>query len=165
MTVASQAGKGDEDVLNFTAEVHNIMNGLEAMETEAQEEDDKDEGSLRKKRPGSSKTSSQRSSTTARQVSPPDIGTAPVLKPALCTPSPVEPVNHKNKRTIVELTILLRSEKKFEEFNQALMAFLTNAQMVDPKFVINPLNPKSVSKDVAAKGDISPNMTKLGEHI
>jgi hypothetical protein len=37
--------------------------------------------------------------------------------------------------------------------------------MVDPKFVIDPLNPKSVSKDIASKGDISPNMTKLGEHI
>jgi hypothetical protein len=66
---------------------------------------------------------------------------------------------------IFELTILLTSEKKFEEFTHALMAFLTNAQMVNPKFVINPLNPKSVSKDISTKGDISPNMTKLGEHI
>jgi hypothetical protein len=66
---------------------------------------------------------------------------------------------------IFELTILLTSEKKFEEFTHALMTFLTNAQMVDPKFVINPLNPKSVSKDISTKGDISPNMTKLGEHI
>lgn len=46
---------------------------------------------------------------------------------------------HKHKRTILELAILLTSEKKFEEFTQALMVFLTNAQMVDPKFVINPL--------------------------
>ena len=87
------------------------------------------------------------------------------MKPALCTPSITNTVNHKYKHMIFELTILLTSEKKFEEFTHALMTFLTNAQMVDPKFVINPLNPKSVSKDISTKGDISPNMTKLGEHI
>ena len=163
--VASQEGKEDEDVLNFTADVHNIMNGLEEMETKEHEEDDEDECSPMKKRPGSSKASSQRRRSTVRQVSPPDSGAVPVLKPALRTPSIVETVNHKYKRTIFELAILLTSESKFEEFTQALMAFLINAQMVDPKFVINPLNPKSVSKDIASKGDISPNMTKLGEHI
>ena len=93
-------------------------------------------------------------------MSPPDSGAGPVLKPALCTPSIAKTVNHKYKRTIFELAILLTSEKKFEEFTHALMAFLTNAQMVDPKFVT-----KSVSKDISTKGDISPNMTKLGEHI
>ena len=87
------------------------------------------------------------------------------MKPALCTPSIANTVNHKYKHMIFKLAILLTSEKKFEEFTHALMAFLTNAQMVDPKFVINPLNPKSVSKDISTKGDISPNMTKLGEHI
>jgi len=163
--VASQEGKEDEDVLNFTADVHNIMNGLEEMETEEHEEDDEDERSPMKKYPGSSKASSRQSRTTVRQVSPPDSGAAPVLKPALRTLSIVETVNHKYKRMIFELAILLTSETKFEEFTQALMAFLTNAQMVDPKFVINPLNLKSVSKDIATKGDISPNRTKFGGHI
>ena len=163
--VASQEVNEDEVVLNFTADVHNIMNGFEEMETEEHEEDDEDKRSPMKKRPGSSKASSRRSRTAVRQVSPPDSGAAPVLKPALRTPSIAESVNHKYKRTIFELAILLTSEKKFEEFTQALMACLTNAQMVDPKFVINPLNPKSVSKDFSTKGDISPNMTKLGEHI
>jgi hypothetical protein len=69
---------------------------------------------------------------------------------------------HKHQCTILELAILLTSEKKFEEFSQALMALLTNAQMVDPKFVINPLSPDSKGKDITSKGEISPNMTKLG---
>ena len=125
--VESQEGKEDEDVLNFTADVHNIINGFEEMETEEHEKDDEDEWSPMKKRPGSSKASSQRSKTAVRQVSPPDSGAAPVLKPALHTPSIVETVNYKYKRTIFELAILLTSEKKFEEFTHALMAFLTNA--------------------------------------
>ncbi len=45
------------------------------------------------------------------------------------------------------------------------MAFITNAQMVDPKFVINPFNPASKEKNISLKGKISPNMTKLGIHI
>jgi len=153
-------GTGDEDALNFTKDVHNIMNGIGAMDTERSVED-AEERSPRKKRPGSSKVTSRQSSTTARRVSPPETRTAPVLKPAIRTPS----FDHTHKRTIVELAILLTSEKKFDEFTQALMAFLSNAQMVDPKFVINPLNPKSEGKDIVSKGDISPNMTKLGEHI
>jgi hypothetical protein len=48
---------------------------------------------------------------------------------------------------------------------QALMAFITNAQMVDPKFVINPINPASKDKNISNKGKISSNMTKLGTHI
>jgi hypothetical protein len=37
--------------------------------------------------------------------------------------------------------------------------------MVDPKFVIKPLNPKSREKNISSKGEIYPNMTKLGTHI
>ena len=117
----------DEDVLNFTADVHNIMNGFEEMETEEHEKDDKDERSPMKKRPGSSKASSRRSRTAVRQVSPPDSGVAPILKPALHTPSIVKTINHTYKRTIFELAILLTSQKKFEEFTNALIAFLTIA--------------------------------------
>jgi hypothetical protein len=61
--VPFQEGKEDEDVLNFTADVHNIMNGFEEMETEEHEKDDKDKRSPMKKRPGSSKASSRRSRT------------------------------------------------------------------------------------------------------
>ena len=49
--------KEDEDVLNFTADVHNIMNGFEEMETEEHEKDNEDERSPMKKHPGSSKAS------------------------------------------------------------------------------------------------------------
>jgi hypothetical protein len=45
------------------------------------------------------------------------------------------------------------------------MAFITNAQMVDPKFVINPINHNSKEKNITSKGKISPNMTKLGSNI
>jgi hypothetical protein len=45
------------------------------------------------------------------------------------------------------------------------MAFTTNVQMVDSKFVINPLNPNSKEKNISSKGEISPNMKKLGTHI
>ncbi len=45
------------------------------------------------------------------------------------------------------------------------MAFLANAQMVDPMFVINPLNSNSKEKNIALKGEISANMTKLGRHV
>ncbi len=45
------------------------------------------------------------------------------------------------------------------------MAFLENAQMVDPKFEINTLKPQSKEKSIKNKGEISLNMTKLGIHI
>ena len=37
--------------------------------------------------------------------------------------------------------------------------------MVDPKFVIYPLNPNSKEKNISSKGKISSNMTKLGIYI
>ena len=61
--VASQEGKEDEDILNFTVDVHTIMNGFEEMEMEEHDEDDKDEHSPMKKHPGSSKASSRQSRT------------------------------------------------------------------------------------------------------
>jgi hypothetical protein len=45
------------------------------------------------------------------------------------------------------------------------MDFISNAQLVDPKFAINPINPNSKEKNITSKGNISPNMTKLGTHI
>jgi hypothetical protein len=45
------------------------------------------------------------------------------------------------------------------------MAFIPNAQMVDPKFVISPLNPSSKEKSIGSKAEVSPNMTELGTHI
>ena len=37
--------------------------------------------------------------------------------------------------------------------------------MVDPKFVINPLNSNSKERNIASKGKISSNLTKLGAHV
>jgi hypothetical protein len=37
--------------------------------------------------------------------------------------------------------------------------------MVDPKFVINPLNPSLKEKSIVSKAEVSHNMTKLGTHI
>jgi hypothetical protein len=65
----------------------------------------------------------------------------------------------------LELAITLKSDKAFEEYTQAPMAFITNAQIVDPKFIINPLKPRSDTKPITMKGEISPNMTKLSTHI
>jgi hypothetical protein len=45
------------------------------------------------------------------------------------------------------------------------MAFIENAQMVDPKFIINTLNPELKEKSITSKREISPNMTKLGIHV
>ena len=46
-----------------------------------------------------------------------------------------------------------------------LMSFITNAQMVDPKFVLNPVNENSSEKNISLTREISPNMTKLHLHI
>jgi hypothetical protein len=77
----------------------------------------------------------------------------------------LEDVVYKHSCIILELAIALKSDKAFEEFTQALMAFITNAQMVDPKFVINPINPTSKEKNISNKGEVSSNMTKLGTHV
>ncbi len=66
---------------------------------------------------------------------------------------------------ILKLAVVLKSNKAFEEFTQALMALLSNAQLVDPKFVINPLNPNSKERNITSKGEISTNMTKLSAHV
>ncbi len=77
----------------------------------------------------------------------------------------LENFNYPHSRVILELVVVLKSDKAFEEFTQALMAFLSNAQMVDPKFVINPLNSNSKERNIASKGEISSNLTKLGAHV
>ena len=73
----------------------------------------------------------------------------------------VYPFSH----VIMELAVTLKSDNVFKEFTQALVAFITNAQMVDPKFVINPPNPNLKEKNFSTKGEVSPNMTKLSTRI
>ena len=111
------------------------------------------------KRSGSSKISSRRNKPN--KVSPSEATVDSAKKKI----SFEDTFIHPHKRVIIELAILLKSDKAFEEFTSALMAFLENAQMVDPKFEINTLNPKSKEKSITKKGEISHNMTKLGIHV
>ena len=66
---------------------------------------------------------------------------------------------------ILEMAITLKSDKAFDKFTQSIMAFITNTQIVDPKFIINLPNPLSDAKAIMTKGEISTNMTKLSTHI
>ena len=175
----SQTKDDEEESLgDLVSDVRNIMDGLDGTEDGVDPGGDDDARSPLKKRNGSSKAPSRRTASI-RQVSPneavPPTITQPAARgsskassrqqPAAKTTFFLDTHVHKHQRTILELAILLTSEKKFEEFTQALMALLTNAQIVDPKFVINPLSPDSKGKNITSKGEISPNMTKLGEHI
>ena len=162
----SQTKADEEDSLgDIVTDVRNIMDGLDGAEAGDDTGGDEEARSPLKKRTGSSKASSRRT-VPIRQISPNEAGpTTTAQKTAARATFFLDTHVHKHKRTILELAILLTSEKKFEEFTQALMALLSNAQMVDPKFVINPLSSDSQGKDITSKGEISPNMTKLGEHI
>ncbi len=63
-------------------------------------------------------------------VSPPDQGAA--THSVSRATAFLDTFIYPHARIILELAITLKSEKAFKEFTQALMAFLTNAQMVDP---------------------------------
>jgi hypothetical protein len=71
---------------------------------------------------------------------------------------------HQHLQIIQELAITLKQKEAYEEFTTTLMDLISNAQMVDPKFVINLLNPNSKEKNILLKGKISPIMTKLRFH-
>ena len=143
--------------------LHNIFNGIatkpEVLKDLGKPKQEPEERSPTKKRGGSSKSSMKRSN--ANKVSPPEVTAASTAKKITFEDTYV----HPHKRVILDLAILLKSEKAFEEFTKALMAFIENAHMVDPKFVINTLNPKSKEKSITTKGKISHNMTKLGTHV
>ncbi len=122
-------------------------------------EQEPEECSPAKKRGKSSKSSTKHSN--ANKVSPPKATAASTAKKITFEDTYV----HPHKRFILDLAILLKSEKALKEFTKALMAFIENEQMVDPKFVINILNPKSKEKSITTKGEISHNMTKLRTHV
>jgi hypothetical protein len=156
MQAAAMIQEDPSKTLN--SNIHAFMNGEETTAPGTNEADE-DEHSPTKKRGGSSKTSTKK-------------------KVGACQVSPQEQVASKEKATtfmdefvypysriILEMAITLKSNKAFEEFMQAIMAFITTAQIVDPKFIINPLNPLSDTKPITMKGEISPNMTKLSTHI
>jgi hypothetical protein len=70
-----------------------------------------------------------------------------------------------HRRIAMELAITLTKEDTFDKFIKALAALLSKAQIVNTKFVLDQIDPTSKEKYIAMKGDISPNMTKLGIHV
>jgi hypothetical protein len=143
----------------FSKNVQEIMDGLEK---EGKEPSGKvvEERSLAKKQHGSSKTTTKCKGT--RIVSPTEQTSIP--KAATRTAFFLDCFIYPFSCVVMELAVTLKSKHAFEEFTQALMAFITNTQMVDPKFVINPLSPNSKEKNISLKGEVSPNMTKMGTH-
>ena len=126
---------------NFNKNLHDVFNGV-TTETEPTEgktaEEQQDECSPpAKKRSGSSKIKHN-----PNKVSPPEAASESTKKKISFEKTYI----HPHKRVIIELAILLKSDKTFEKFAKALMVFIENTQMVDPKFVINTLNPMSKEK-------------------
>ena len=128
---------------------------IEGDEDKEREEDTSGMSPVKKRSKGKKRTSSR------PRVMPPDLNSSDNNK----VTSFLDEMKYSYSRVILELAIALKSKSVFEEFTQALMAFITNAQMVDPKFVINPISPTSKEKNISNKGEISSNMTKLGTHI
>ncbi len=161
--IQEEAEKEDEFIT--PRNLHDVMNGLDYSPPEAMEEDDKgDECSPLKKRSGSSKFAMRR--TRALQVLPPEpTTTALSAPPPTKTTTFLDLIIYPHSQTDIGLAIALKSNKAFKEFTQALMTFITNAQMVDSKFVYNPLDPNSKEKNISSNREISPIMTKLGIHI
>ncbi len=142
----------------LNSNIHVFMNGEETT-APGTNEADKDEQSPAKKRGGSSKTSMKKK-VGARQVSPQEQ----VASKEKVTTF-MDKFLYPHSCIILEMAITLKSDKAFEEFMRAIMAFITNAQIVNPKFIINPLNPLSDTQPIMMKGEISLNMTKLSTHI
>jgi hypothetical protein len=127
-------------------------------------DDDGEEHSPLKKHSGSSKSATKR--TRALQVTPSKATATDQSAPSSTKITTIlDSFNYLYPQMFIELTIALKGEKPFDEFTQALMAFISNPQMVDSKFVIKSLNPNSKEKNISSKGETSPNMTKLGTHI
>ncbi len=148
----------EDHSMTLNSNIHAFMNAEETT-TPGTNEADKDEQSPAKKRGGSSKTSTKEK-TGARQVSPQEQA---ANKERITTV--MDEFVYPHSRIILEMAITLKSDKAFDKFTQSIMAFITNVQIVDPKFIINPLNPLSDAKAIMTKGEISTNMTKLSTHI
>jgi hypothetical protein len=146
----------------------NGVNGEEdIIEIDGNEDDHKDEQSPAKKQGGSSKTSTRGApNKTHKAVSPQENqNQTEVALSILRTTKFFDNYIHLHRRIVLGLAITLTKEDTFDEFAKALASLLGNAQIVDPKFVINPIEPFSKDKDIITKADISTNMTKLGIHV
>jgi hypothetical protein len=63
---------------------------------------------------------------------------------------------HSHRRIVLDLAITLTKEDTFGKFAKDLASLLSNAQIVDPKFVINPIKPFSKDKDITKKRTFLP---------
>ncbi len=72
---------------------------------------------------------------------------------------------YTHPRAIIEGTAHLSNEDKAAQFIGLLGVFLTNAKMLDPFFVINPILPTAGKKDLRDAKDIPQNMTLLNCYI
>ena len=130
------------------------MNGTDKnediMNININKDDEEDEHSPVKKRGGSSKSFTRRTSSKSHKiVSPQDNqpqteSSQSILKTAKFIDTYIYP----HERIVLELAINLTKEDTFDEFAKGLGALLTNAQIVDPKFVMNSIDPQSKEKDM-----------------
>ena len=127
--------------LDFSTNLYNITNGISSknsVDMEVDKGDNKEEErSPAKKRGGSSKSSTKCKGT--HQVSPPEQESLTSQQPTTSTSKTTTFLDnfiHPHSQIMLELAITLKSNKAFEDFTNALMAFITNAQIVDPKFFI-----------------------------
>jgi hypothetical protein len=130
--------------MNRTNENEDIMN------IDINKDDEEDEHSPVKKRGGSSKSSTRRTSSKSHKiVSPQDNqpqteSSQSILKTAKF----IDTYIYLHEKIVLELAINLTKEDIFHEFAKGLGALLTNAQIVDPKFVMNSIDPQSKEKDM-----------------
>ncbi len=108
------------------------------------------------------RTTRRTSGKTHKIVSPqdqPQVEKAPSILKAMQF---MDTYTHPHRRIVLELAIVLTKEDTFDEFAKALPSLLSNVRIVNPKFVINPIDQFSKDKDITVKGDISTNMTNSG---
>ncbi len=162
--IREEAEKEKEEAIT-PCNLHDILNGADSTQMETRTvDDDGEEQSPIKKQSGSSKSSTK--STRAPQVTPSEAtATNQPARSSTKSTTFLDSFNYPFPCAVVELAIALKGEKPVDEFTQALMAFISNAQMVDSKFVINPLSPNSKEKNISSKGEISSRRMKLGTHI
>jgi hypothetical protein len=174
-----------EDVSNKAVTItprnlHNVMNGgnFDPLDEDNDTEEDVEalmeiEGAANEAgedpsgmSPLNKRSRGKKRSSSCPRITPPESKSADTnTTNATKSASFLDEVVYPHSRVILKLGIMLKSDNAFEEFTQVLMAFITNAQMMAPKFVINPINPASKDKNISNKGKISSNMPKLGTHI
>ncbi len=165
--------KAEEELAKTTEEdevaknLHKIMNGTDKDKDKmnVDVDEDKEDQSPVKKRGGSSKSTMKRATRKSHKASPQETHMQGEVAPSILNTTFNDTFIYLYKRIVIELAITLTKEDTFNKLAKALAALLSNAQIVDPNFGINPIDPTAKEKDIAMKGDISTNMTKLGIHV